>query len=139
MASPSSLTTEEILFQLHKLIQGLYYQSEADYPLEVVSIDGPPTNELTQETILNITGKTATEPIEVTESISFFRHLAQVNPGTEQKANAPTSPQALQNFLEQFLLDLKVYRIGRRTLTGLLVGKTANGSWLGIKTTIIET
>ncbi|QMU30541.1 nuclease A inhibitor family protein [Adhaeribacter radiodurans] len=139
MAAPATLTTEEVLSQLQILTQGLYYQSEADYPLEVVSFDATITNELTQEEILTLTGKTPGEPVEVMETSTFFRHFNQVNSTTNQEVSSATNAQALQFFLEQNVQNMKVYRMGKRTISALLVGKTATGNWIGLQTTIIET
>ncbi|PSR55895.1 hypothetical protein AHMF7605_21515 [Adhaeribacter arboris] len=139
MAVPLTLTTEEILHQLQKLTQGLYYQSEADYPLEIVQYNATATNELSKEAILSLVGKTPAEPVEVVESASFFRPIIPVNSGGEKEVSSVNNSQTLQLFFEQYLRETKVYRIGRRTILALLLGKTASGNWIGVKTTIIET
>lgn len=47
--------------------------------------------------------------------------------------------QILQTFIEQNLSDVNVYRIGRREITAMALGKLPEGGCGGFKTILIET
>ena len=139
LKTESHLSSEEIVAKLEELTTGLYYQSESDYPVEVVHYNTVLPDPLTEEALVTLTGSTTEMPVEVTDLASFFRHVIKPDYTVSQANSAPPQMVALQIFCEQYLQDINVYQIGRRTLTALLLGRSSEGELLGLKTTIVQT
>ncbi|WP_158546181.1 nuclease A inhibitor family protein [Adhaeribacter pallidiroseus] len=133
------MSSEEIKAKLQELTTGLCYQSEADYPLEVVQFEVALPDILTEKELVALTGNAAKRPVEVTDVASFFRHVTTLNNETPLVDNTAKQIVILQAFCEQHLQNTKVYRIGSRILTALLLGKSSNGLLLGLQTTIVQT
>lgn len=76
--------------------------------------------------------------VEVEELPHFFRHHTDAESGYVDKETAQRF-QDLQTFLQQSLRDVKVYRVGERRITALIVGKTDSGEIAGLKIYLIET
>ena len=107
--------------ELSKASLGLFYMSESDYPFELIRWDGG--SGITPEFIRGITGEPADCPIQETDVNTFlggrYQQLAQL-----LKAN---------------LFDLKVYKVGRINMPVYVVGRSPEGSWLGLSTRVVET
>lgn len=132
-----SSSPDALLERLHELSRDLYFISESDYPFEVVHFTSIPAGShlpsFLGQKLLNLSPGTK---VEVEELHYFLRNHTADNP------DDPGTPQRfrdLQSFLEQQLQDVKVYRVGERKITALVLGKTAAGDYAGLKTTVIET
>ncbi|QNF31525.1 hypothetical protein HUW51_01835 [Adhaeribacter swui] len=139
MENISSLTAEEIITRLQQLTAGVSYQSESDFPVEVVQLHSTEPDRFTRESILTLTGHPLETPVAETSIAVFFGHLVQSEKLPVHGDNAVDQITALQSICTQQLQSIQVFRIGSRTITILLLGKTPEGIWVGLKTTAIET
>lgn len=137
----ASAATAALLEGLRQHTQGLLYQSETDSPLEVVyypAVSGggaPAAAELTAWA-----GKPVQEKIETEALPHFFRNVTRETPDIEAETKqAALRFQQLQEFLELHLQEVQVYRVGHRSITALILGRTQAGDMAGLKTSIVET
>ncbi len=112
----------QILEQLRRATAGLLFMSESDYPFEVIQWDG--SAELTPAFIRSVTGEAADCPVHEMEAEDFLTS------GRYQRILL-----ALQKHLSQ----LKAYKVGRINMPVYLVGRSSEGSWLGVSTRVVET
>jgi len=112
---------EEILKELGEASLGLFYMSESDYPFELIRWDR--RTEITSEFIRSITGEPTDYPIQETDFDTFLG-------GRYQK---------LAQLLKANLSNLKVYKVGRINMPVYIVGRSPEGSWLGLSTQVVET
>ena len=113
---------EHLLAQLKKESAGLLVMSESDYPFEVVSWDG--SIEINAEFLRSLTNEPAETRVEET-SVEQFLASGQF--------------EHLERFLRKHLTDLKVYKVGRINIPVYIVGRSPEGSWLGLSTRVVQT
>nr|WP_281383863.1 nuclease A inhibitor family protein [Hymenobacter citatus] len=136
-AAPAS-DNEGPFAQLRQLMQGLRYVAETEAPLEPVRYPAPEA-ELTPETVRELVGAPAEEPVETQELTVFLRQQTADN-GPQGSVKAANRFKALQMFLKQELDDTQVYRLGKGPrITVYALGKTADGQLIGFKTYLSET
>jgi len=129
----------ELRYKLQKASDGLLLISESDYPFEVFLWEAG-SLVITPETILQKTGHPVDTPVEVVDIDSFFAVAT-----TEQEWHNPeereTSKrfQALVETLRCNLNEIKVYRLGERSIDVYIVGKTSTGDLAGLSTKVVET
>ncbi|WP_276499468.1 nuclease A inhibitor family protein [Pontibacter litorisediminis] len=134
--SSNSENTDTVLEDLRHLSEGLLYQSETDAPLEVVRFSN------TAPTVEEVTAwaeKPEESKVEMIKLETFFRPMISAASETTQERESVSRFQALQTYLEQHLKEVRVYRIGRRRITALVIGRASNGEWAGVKTELVET
>jgi hypothetical protein len=127
----------QLLEKLREATRGLTYMSEADYPLEVFDWGAA---EPTPEFLRGLDGSGEDAPVETRTAADFFR-VAASEPdwkGAEERATAKRF-QALRRLLEENLTDLKVFRVGAVNMPVYVAGRSAEGSWLGVSTRVVET
>jgi hypothetical protein len=127
-----------LLQQLEQAAQGLWFISESESPLEPFSL--PPGTSLENETEFLVAIDNPGQPVEQITLPYFFRNMVRTGP--EQEPAQQTIAQrfiALQQWLETNLQEVRVYRVGQIQVQAYVVGKTPEGTWLGLKTTLIET
>jgi Nuclease A inhibitor-like protein len=108
--------------------KGLLYISETEAPLEPFLLD---SGELNDEQLVKAAGATKGSPVEQADLDSFFRTVSSADKPKFEK---------LSKVLHEQLSGAKVYRIGDEADKVLLVaGKTTDGKWAGVKTTVVET
>jgi hypothetical protein len=131
-------TDEELFGALSKAIEGLLYMSESDYPVEVIRWDG--SERLSPEYLRRAAGANSSAKVEESTLDEFFRIPAgeQEWKGEAQLAEAKRY-QCLRSLLEENLTDIKVYRVGEINIFILVVGRSAEGNWLGVSTQAVET
>jgi histidine triad (HIT) family protein len=114
---------------LKKASKGLLFESETEAPLEPFAWkDG---GELTSENLLRLAGADPATPVEATTLDRFFRAVPK-----EDKAKF----DKLAKVLQEQLSGVKVYKLGADPEKQVyIVGKTADGQWAGVKTTVVET
>ncbi len=127
------VNTAEIIIQLKQATADLLWLSESDYPFEIVT--WAKGIELTPLALFKDAG--AVESISLTD---FFAPALIVEDWyeTEELATVDRYKLLLQ-LIESSLIDLKVFRIGSVEIDVYIVGKTADGDIIGLKTTIVET
>jgi hypothetical protein len=112
---------DPVLDALQKASKGLRYTSDTDAPLQ--PFVWKDASQFTQA------GKGTT--IEETTLDSFFHAVP-----SEDK----TKFQKLAQVLKQLLSEIKVYKLGEEAEKEVYIaGKTADGRWAGLKTTVVET
>ncbi|PRY02949.1 nuclease A inhibitor-like protein [Pontibacter ummariensis] len=136
----ASAFTNDLLQGLKQHSEGLYYLSETDAPFEVVHFPASQGQEPTNEELTDWAGKEAGEKVETVELRYFFRNMSKetAEMSEEEKAYAVRF-QELQLFIEQHLQEAKVYRVGQRRITALVLGKPQTGGFAGLKTNLVET
>jgi hypothetical protein len=131
-------TDERLMQELSEAAEGLLLMSESDHPLRVIRWGAGV--EPTAEFLRGLTGHGPSAPVEERSPAEFFRAPASE---PEWKAGAELEAarrfQALQRLLEENLEGLKVYRVGEIDMPVYIVGRTPAGSWVGLRTRVVET
>jgi hypothetical protein len=120
---------DPVLDALQKASKGLRYTTETDAPLQpFVWRNG---GELTPELLKKHAGVTADLASEETSLDGFFRAVP-----SEDKAKF----QKLAQVLKEQLAGIKVCKLGEEAEKEVyIVGKTKDGRWAGLKTSVVET
>lgn len=112
--------------------------SESDYPFEIVQWTD--AEEPTDEYLRTMSNSDKDAEVERQRIDGFFRVAVQE---AEWKSEAElTQAKRFQNMvgvLKDNLQELRVYRIGLHDMRVLIVGKSPQGTWLGLSTRIVET
>jgi Nuclease A inhibitor-like protein len=133
------VTTAEIIDRLKTATTDLYWSSEADYPFEIVTWDNG--IEMTPTALFD----RSTEDLDLDAIVSssltdLFAPLLTVEDWYEEAelVNVDRYRQLLKT-IETDLSDIKVFRIGEVEVTIYIVGKTADGDPIGLRTRSVET
>jgi hypothetical protein len=120
---------EPVLDALRKASKGLRYMSETDAPLQ--PFVWKESGELTHERLKKQAGVTVDEAIEESMLDGFFRAVPSEDRPKFQK---------LAQVLKEQLSGIKVYKLGEEAEQEVyIVGKTKDGRWAGLKTSVVET
>jgi hypothetical protein len=113
---------------LRKTSEGLLFISESEAELEpFLWSDG---GELNEDTLPQRLGTEEGTPVETTTLDKFFRAVS--------KEDKPAFDR-LAGVLHQHLSNLRVFKVGETEKEVYIVGKTTDGVWAGLKTTVVET
>lgn len=113
---------------LQKAVKGLQYTSETEAELEPFTWGA---GDLSKENLCKLAGVEKGTAIEEATLASFFR--------TVSKEDKPKFNK-LARVLKEQLTGVKVYKIGDEAEREVyVVGKTTDGQWAGVKTTVVET
>jgi hypothetical protein len=128
----SSLTAE-----LKKITKGLTYQSESDYPVKPFFLKGDGKKSLAATEVAELSGK---KPVKKIDFDEFFNPAISQEDwyGPEERKKAQQF-QELVKTLKENLTDIKVYKSGKAKMDVYVIGKTADGAFAGISTTVVET
>lgn len=114
---------------LAKAAKGLTYTSETDAPLEPFLWED--SSALTKKHLLELAGAEGGTAVEEDTLDEFFH---AVPPEDKAKFDQLTA------VLKGQLSGIKVYKIGDEAeKEAYIVGKTTDGFWAGLKTTVVET
>ena len=115
---------------LQKAAKGLLFPSESEAKLEpFLWKDGG--DKLTDAHLLELSGAEEDTPVAEETLDSFFRVVP--------KEDRPKFDKLAQTLQAQ-LSDVKVYKVGAEAEKEVyIVGKTADGQWAGLKTSVVET
>ena len=108
--------------------------SESDYPFEAVRVEG--AEEPGHERLRELAGAGRAAPVETRGLEEFFRDSAAVRVGERP---TPTSFEGVRRALRENLSDIRVYRIGSVNIPVYVLGRSASGNWLGLRTRVVET
>ena len=130
---------EQILAELARAADGLWYMSESDYPLEPILLEA--TSEPVIERLREMAGARADARVEIRSLEEFFREGAAARISREGKDEPPrvASFQHIVRTLREHLTDIRVYRIGEINIAVYILGRSSSGTWLGLSTRIVET
>ena len=129
---------EQLIGELKKAAEGLLFMSETDHPLEVVRWGG--AQAITAEFLRREAGAGADAPVEEVTAAQFFRAAASEPEWKgEEELGTARKFQALARLLDKNLEGLTAYRVGEINITVFVVGRSAEGGWLGVRTRVVET
>src|SRR3954447_27040609 len=115
---------------LKRAVKGLKYTSETEAKLEPFLWEDA-GDKLTDERLLELAGEEEGTAVE-RESLDDFFHA--VPPEDKEKLDK------LAKVIEEQLSGVKVYKVGDEAEKQVyIVGKTTDGKWAGLKTTVVET
>jgi hypothetical protein len=128
----------DLITRLEQAVDGLLFPSESDAPLHVFVWRA--TTPFSREALRAHAGYDASTPIQATDLESFF------HPVTTPRAWYGEAEQkrmrrfmALRDLLNAELCNIKVYKIGTVAIDVYVVGRDANGMYLGVTTNVVET
>lgn len=131
-------TDDQIVDELKGASVGLMMMSESDYPFEIVQ--WKESGEPTDEHLRSISGMENDAEVERQRVDQFFRAAMQeADWKSEAELTLAKRFKRLIEVLKDNLHDLRVYRIGSRDIRVIIVGKSSQGTWLGLSTRVIET
>lgn len=133
-----TLSAAEAATRLEALVEGLLFVSESDAPLRVVRLGRLPTFDA--RTLLLALAKPETTPITEQLLNALFDRTVQDQPwhGAAERTIVQRY-RALVHFLSTELSSARVYRIGQIEVEVYALGRTTDGEWLGVATTLVET
>jgi hypothetical protein len=128
----------ELLAALKSASAGLFVMSESDYPFEIVYLEGK--SELSPQYLREMAGSPAVATVETRSVEEFFRSTIYV-PESKDGRDVPSVGDAryLYRLLTENLKEIRVYRIGKINIPVYIIGKSAEGNWVGLSTRVIET
>jgi len=130
MAKEKDKGKDPTLDALKRASKGLRYTSETDAPLEPFAWKAA-GDKLADAQLLQLAGAEEGTAVEQTTLDDFFRTVPP-----EHKAKF----DQLAKVLKEQLSGIKVYRVGDEAEKEVyIVGKTKDGQWAGLKTTVVET
>lgn len=114
---------------LEQAVNGLLYISESEAKLEPFLWEAG--KDLGPQRLLELAGAARGTAIEETPLADFFRTVSAEDKPKFDK---------LAQVLEEQLSSVKVYKLGDEAEKQVyVVGKTSDGKWAGVKTTVVET
>jgi hypothetical protein len=120
---------DAVLDALKTASKGLMFPSESEAPLEPFAWAG--TDKLSKAQVVKLAGAEAGTEVEQTTLADLLR--------TVPREDQPQF-QALQKVLAEKLSGVQVYKVGDEAEKEVyIVGKTTDGRWAGLKTTVVET
>jgi hypothetical protein len=118
-----------VLEALQKAAKGLVYVSESEDQLEAFLWQD--SGKLTRKHLLELAGAAAGTEVEESSLDDFLRAVPpEDKPGFDK----------LVATINEHLSEVKVYKVGDEAEREVyVVGKTRDGNWAGLKTTVVET
>jgi hypothetical protein len=128
----------DALARIAKAAHGLLFSSEADYPLEpFVWKDGVP---FTPAALYMLTALPASTLVTQVDFNEFFAPMLDLPDDPTPEARARVKKfRTLVRVLHQTSHDLTVYKLGTIEMPTFIVGRLANGTITGLRTTVVET
>lgn len=129
---------KEVIKELEQAVAGLWFMSESDYPFEVFRWDG--TVEITPQFLREAAGQPQDAPVAVKGFEEFF-DSAMPEPSwkSDEELTLGRRYRSLAATLKNNLHDLRVYKVGEINIPVFVVGRSGEGSWIGVQTRSVET
>lgn len=130
------MTSQDLLARIGEVGAGLSFPSERDAPIEALEFGaGEPSEEAVRAKL----EAPADAPLE-TETVEALFAPLLVAPeeggvGPDEAARYREIAALLRDHLEA----VRVYRVGKVEVNVLALGKHADGTWLGLRTRVVET
>jgi Nuclease A inhibitor-like protein len=136
--SPKSIvTTAAIIDRLTQATVDLLWSSESDYPFELVTWSRG--TELTPPALFGDSDAANLE-IESMTLIDLFEPVLAIEDWYEAAELAQVDRYTnLLQAIDTNLADIQVFRVGEVEIAIYIVGKTATGDLVGLKTHVVET
>jgi histidine triad (HIT) family protein len=133
---PDSRTATAVL---RKLTRGLLYMSESDEPFEIVRLEKPAGAFGAAEACL-VTNRSPGCRVQEQSLEDFFSNLAQDRDwhGPPEKEDVRRYRE-LWHYFRDCLNESTVFQLGEIQVDIIIVGRAADGRWVGVKTRAIET
>lgn len=129
---------QRALKELETVAAELIYISETDAGFNVVDLDS--TAALNAANIGKLLKSKKIDPIEEASAAELFERLTRQRDWHGAAERTRTKQYAdLLKVLEKHLVDLKVFRIGRVNIDIYVLGRAADGTIAGVKTSATET
>lgn len=133
------MTTDKstLLQAIGEAANGLLFPSESDFPIEPFEYgDQKPT----PAGLLEKLGKDASTDVEEMTLAALFEGLTSApdDASDNEKASAARFANLL-GVLEQNLKEIQVYRVGKVDIDLYVIGLEQSGTWVGVKTKVVET
>jgi hypothetical protein len=124
-----SVKKNPVIDTFKKASKGLLFISETEAKFEPFAWPGG--NDLTEDHLLKLSGAEEGTEVEQDSLDNLF--------GTVSKEDRPQFDK-LAKVLNEQLTGIKVYKVGDEAEKDVyIVGKTADGQWAGLKTSVVET
>jgi nuclease A inhibitor-like protein len=128
----------DAMTRIAKAADGLLFSSEADYPLE--PFEWTDTAPFSPDTLYKLTTLPPSTPVTKEDITDFFAPMLDPASGdTPEARKRRTRTRKLVRLLRQNLSDLAVYKLGSVEMPIFIVGRLANGTIAGLRTTVVET
>lgn len=128
----------DAMTRISKAAAGLLFSSEADYPLEPFVWND--TTPFSPEVLYKLTTLPPSTPVTKEEINDFFAPMLDPASGDMPAARKRrTRTRKLVRLLQQYLSDPAVYKLGTVEMPTFIVGRLADGSIAGLRTTVVET
>jgi hypothetical protein len=132
-----TLEATTLLQTIEDAARGLLFPSESDFPIEPFLYgDQRPT----PAALLERRGLAPDTNVDETTLEDFFAGLTEApkDASEEERASAGRF-RSLMKLLEKNLDDIRVYRLGKVDIEVVVLGRDASGTWLGVRTNVVET
>ena len=131
--------SEAVLSELAAAVDGLLYPSETDAPFDVVRWPGDGTP-IEIGRLRELSGHASGSPAEVISLDRLFEDLVTPQPWHGEAEKATLARYAnLREAICRNLSDVRVFRIGEVRVDIYIIGVTAEGDWVGVRTMAVET
>jgi hypothetical protein len=123
---------------LKKASAGLTYISESDAPFETVNW-GRADGALKPAAVRKLAAAPARAPVKEVSLDAFFGPLTEEHDHTPEEAADIEKYKGLLKVINDQLTGATVFKVGKVDIDVYVVGKTADGEWVGLKTKATET
>jgi hypothetical protein len=138
MRTLSKRQPADVMTQLAKAAEGLLFSSESDYPLTPFSLRGPAP--FTPDALYELTSLPKSAPITRVDFDAFFAPMLSLSSGASAEARQRVGRfQKLAQLLRKNLSGIAVYKLGAVEMPVFIVGRLPDGSFGGLRTTVVET
>lgn len=135
-----TMINSTIFSELEIAIEGLFYPSESDEKLEIITFDKEFDLKNDESKLKKSIKAKPKDKVEVEELESFWQVVTSPQEWwTEYEHERMRKFLILKDLLEKNLTNLTYLRIGRVEIKALIIGQDSHGNWVGVKTLVIET
>lgn len=138
MKQKSKAASSKIKAEIRKICKGLFYISETDAPVDLFDLEDLPKQER-KELQEKFEAAERSDDRQVTIDDFFQRPAAEKEWHTPSQKTAAKKYRKLWKIFSDELSEPNVYRVGAIRIDIYVVGKTEDGSMIGIRTRAVET
>jgi hypothetical protein len=129
--------TPALMHALTEATRGLLFPSESDFPIEPFRFG---REEPTPEALVKLSGLPEGTAVEEGTVGALFEGLTVAAEGAteEEKASAGRF-RGLVEVIERELKEVRAVRVGKNEVEAFVLGRDADGEWVGVRTRMTET